>query len=281
MLPQIFRKDDPVLQITLPPETRSEMEDLLKGLSKPVFEADDSLGWVYRVLGKRTRKTRSTSLRLRSVQTNCRLSHNSSPRTTWSSSCCTTRWAHGGRGKVLSGNLNLATSGCGRGCVARRLGKVGDIDWSYLRSVRDKGQTARTAPGVRLAGAFESWPKSAKDLTVLDPCNGVGTLSSSSLFPILVAFRMAEENLSQSAAIDVALKDNLFGLELDPRCTQIAAFNLAFAAWRKVWSSSAAAAQSRLFRGLALGVNKAEWLRLAEKAVTAADPAAKRDSAGR
>ena len=28
MLPQIFRKDDPVLQIALPPETRSEMEDL-------------------------------------------------------------------------------------------------------------------------------------------------------------------------------------------------------------------------------------------------------------
>ena len=47
MLPQIFRKDDPVLQIALPPETRSEMEDLLKGLTKTVFEADDSLGWVY------------------------------------------------------------------------------------------------------------------------------------------------------------------------------------------------------------------------------------------
>ena len=47
MLPQIFRKDDPVLDIALPPETRSELEDLLKGLTKPVFEADDSLGWVY------------------------------------------------------------------------------------------------------------------------------------------------------------------------------------------------------------------------------------------
>ena len=47
MLPQIFRKDDPVLQIALPPETRSDMEDLLKDLPKAVFEADDSLGWVY------------------------------------------------------------------------------------------------------------------------------------------------------------------------------------------------------------------------------------------
>src|SRR4051794_31284574 len=47
MLPQIFRKDDPVLGLALPPETRSEMEDLLEGLTKPVFDADDSLGWVY------------------------------------------------------------------------------------------------------------------------------------------------------------------------------------------------------------------------------------------
>src|SRR5574337_823080 len=47
MLPQIFRKDDPVLDIALPPETRSELEDLLKALPRAVFEADDSLGWVY------------------------------------------------------------------------------------------------------------------------------------------------------------------------------------------------------------------------------------------
>src|SRR5262249_9491396 len=39
MLPQIFRKDDPVLDIALPPETRSELEDLLKALPKAVFEA--------------------------------------------------------------------------------------------------------------------------------------------------------------------------------------------------------------------------------------------------
>jgi hypothetical protein len=34
MLPQIFRKDDPVLDIPLPPETRSELEDLLKKLPR-------------------------------------------------------------------------------------------------------------------------------------------------------------------------------------------------------------------------------------------------------
>ena len=33
-------------------------------------------------------------------------------------------------------------------------------------------------------------------------------------------------------AVDAVLRDNLHGLELDPRCTQIAAFNVAMAAWK-------------------------------------------------
>ena len=33
-------------------------------------------------------------------------------------------------------------------------------------------------------------------------------------------------------ACDAVLRENLFGLELDPRCTQIAAFALALAAWK-------------------------------------------------
>ena len=39
---------DPVLEaLALPPETRSALEDLMKGLPGEVFFADDSLGWVY------------------------------------------------------------------------------------------------------------------------------------------------------------------------------------------------------------------------------------------
>ena len=47
MLPEIFRNSDPVLKVALPPETRSELENLLKALPRDVFVADDSLGWVY------------------------------------------------------------------------------------------------------------------------------------------------------------------------------------------------------------------------------------------
>src|SRR5262249_49507060 len=51
-------------------------------------------------------------------------------------------------------------------------------------------------------------------------------------FNLLVPLRMHDENLSAQAACDSVLRDNLFGLELDPRCTQIAAFALALAAWK-------------------------------------------------
>ena len=44
---------------------------------------------------------------------------------------------------------------------------------------------------------------------------------------------MAEERLDEAAAVAAVIRDNLFGLEIDPRCTQIAAFNLALAASRR------------------------------------------------
>ena len=276
MLPQIFRKDDPVLQIALPPETRSEMEDLLKGLPKPVFEADDSLGWVYQFwqADKKDEVNKSevkigadelpavTQLFTEDYMV-LFLLHNTLG--AW--------WA----GKVLAGNPSLATSAADEAAL-RAACKVGDIDWTYLRFVRDKGEDGAEGPWRPAAGAFDGWPKAAKDLTVLDPCMGSGHFLVFAL-PILVAFRMAEEGLSQSAAVDAVLQDNLFGLEIDPRCTQIAAFNLAFAAWRKV-GHRPLPQLNLACSGLAIGVTKAEWLKLAEKAVTAADPAAKRDLLG-
>lgn len=276
MLPQIFRKDDPVLQIALPPETRSEMEDLLKGLTKPVFEADDSLGWVYQFWQAEKKdevnksETKIGADELPAVTQLFTedymvlfLLHNTLG--AW--------WA----GKVLAGNPRFAASAPDEAAL-RAACKVGDIDWTYLRFVRDTAEDGTEGSWRPAAGAFEGWPKAAKDLTVLDPCMGSGHFLVFAL-PILVAFRMCEEGLSQSAAVDAVLKDNLFGLEIDPRCTQIAAFNLAFAAWRKV-GHRPLPQLNLACSGLAIGVTKAEWLKLAEKAVTAADPAAKRDLLG-
>jgi hypothetical protein len=276
MLPQIFRKDDPVLDIALPPETRSELEDLLKALPKAVFEADDSLGWVYQFWqAEKKEEVNKSEVKIGADELPSVtqlftedymvlfLLHNTLG--AW--------WA----GKVLAGNPGLAAAATGETAL-RAACKVGDIEWTYLRFVRDTLEDGADGPWRPAAGAFEGWPKVAKDITVLDPCMGSGHFLVFAL-PILVAFRIAEEGLSQLAAVDAVLKENLFGLEIDPRCTQIAAFNLAFAAWRMVGHRSLPPLNLAC-SGLAIGVTKAEWLRLAEKAVTAADPAAKRDLLG-
>jgi hypothetical protein len=41
-----------------------------------------------------------------------------------------------------------------------------------------------------------------------------------------------EQGMNPAKAGDAVIQNNIRGLELDPRCTQIAAFNVAFAAWR-------------------------------------------------
>ena len=48
---------------------------------------------------------------------------------------------------------------------------------------------------------------------------------------MLVPMRMDCEGLTAREAVDAALRENLYGLELDPRCVELAAFALALAAW--------------------------------------------------
>ena len=47
MLPQIFRPDDPLLQISFATEHMLKLERLLDSLPQAVFTASDALGWVY------------------------------------------------------------------------------------------------------------------------------------------------------------------------------------------------------------------------------------------
>lgn len=276
MLPQIFRKDDPVLAMTLPAEARSELEDLLKALPREVFLADDSLGWVYQFWQAERKDEVNRSEK--------KIGADELPAVTqlFTEDYMVLFLLHNTLGawwadKVLAANPNLAASAKSENEL-RAACRVGDVEWTYLRFVRDKTEDGTESPWRPAAGTFEGWPKAAKDITVLDPCMGSGHFLVFAL-PILVAFRMAEEGLTREAAVEAVLRDNLFGLEIDQRCTQIAAFNLAFAAWRMV-GYRPLPRLNLACSGLAIGVTKAEWLRLAEKAVTAADPAAKRDLLG-
>ncbi len=276
MLPQIFRTEDPVLAVTLPPETRSDLEDLLKALPRDVFAADDSLGWVYQFwqTEKKEEVNRSgTKIGANELSAVTQLFTEDYMVLFLLHNTLGAWWA----GKVLADNPALASSARSENEL-RSACKVGDFEWTYLRFIRVKEDNETEGPWRPAASTFEGWPKAAKDLTLLDPCMGSGHFLVFAL-PILVAFRMDEEGLSETAAVDAVLRDNLFGLEIDPRCTQLAAFNLAFAAWRRTGFHTLPILNLAC-SGLAIGVTKAEWMNLAEKAVMAADPYARRDLLG-
>jgi len=167
MLPQIFRSGDPVLEVALPPETRSALEDLMKALPRDVFVADDSLGWVYQYWqADRKEEVNRSEKKIGADELPAVtqlftedymvlfLLHNTLG--AW--------WA----GKVLAAKPALAESASNEGEL-RAACAVGDVEWTYLRFVREDGKPWRPA-----AGTFEGWPKAAKHITLLDPCMGSG-----------------------------------------------------------------------------------------------------------
>ena len=276
MLPQIFRAGDPVLDVALPRETRAELEALLEGLPRAAFLADDSLGWVYQFWQADRKEAVNRS--------GVKIGADELPAVTqlFTEDYMVLFLLHNTLGAWWAGKALAARPGLARSAASeeelREACKVGDVEWTYLRFVRQEGEDGAPGPWRPAAGAYPGWPRAAKDVTLCDPCMGSGHFLVFAL-PILAALRMAEEGLSREAATDAVLRDNLFGLEIDPRCTQIAAFNLAFSAWRTA-GYRPLPALNLACSGLAVGASKADWQRLAEKAAAAADPDAARDLLG-
>ena len=98
MLPQIFRPDAPVLAVHLPPERQRRLEQILAELAPKTFKASDALGWVSSS-GRQIRRKQSTRAARELALMSCPRSRSSSPSHTWSNSCFTTRWVHGGPGR--------------------------------------------------------------------------------------------------------------------------------------------------------------------------------------
>lgn len=161
-------------------------------------------------------------------------------------------------GKVLNRNKELAETARDETELRAAVSLPG-IPWTYLRFVRGEDKIWRPAAGV-----FDGWPEAAKDLKCLDPCMGSGHFIVA-MFERLVALRMAEESVDQRAAVHAAISENLFGLEIDPRCTQIAAFNLAFAAWRRV-GHGPLPAMNLACSGLGPNAKKDDWVKLGKGA---------------
>jgi hypothetical protein len=255
MLPQVFRLDDPVLEVPFAPEDRKQLEGLLQSLSPEIFRASDALGWCYQFWQverkKKVDKARKkigeedlsavTQLFTEDYMVDFLLDNTLGA---WHAS------------KVLAANCTLANSARDEAEIRQAVALPG-CPWSYLRFSR----IGENGPWAPAAGTFAGWPTTARQITCLDPCMGSGHFLVG-MFDRLVALRMAEETVSQLAAVSAVIRENLFGLELDPRCTQIGAFNLALAAWRRVGHCSLPA-MNLACSGLAPNSREAEWLALA------------------
>ncbi|NBT25027.1 MAG: SAM-dependent methyltransferase [Actinobacteria bacterium] len=224
LLPQIFRLDDPVFDIRLPLETTEALEKILQqDIPLEAFTSDDALGWVYQYWqsDEKDRVNRAGG-KVRAADVPAVTQLFTEDYMVWFllHNTLGAWWA----GKVLATNPALAREAASEDALRAACALPG-VDWEYLRFVRE-GDAWRPA-----AGTFADWPTTAREITVLDPCMGSGHFLIFAL-PIVAAMRAAEEGTTLAEATDAALRENVFGLELDPRCAQLAAFNLAVTAWR-------------------------------------------------
>lgn len=231
MLPGVFRIDDPVLALVLDAVHAQGLQRLVVDLDSDIFQAEDSLGWTYQfwraaekdAVNKSGRKIGVDELpavtQLFTEPYMVRfLLHNTLG--AW--------WA----GKRLAADELLAETAPDEETL-RMACAFPAYSFDMLRFVKEESAADGSKPTRwrPAAGIFSGWPTEAKALTVLDPCCGSGHFLTEAL-AALVALRQAEEKLSSAEAVAAVLRDNLYGLEIDGRCVQIAAFAVALAAWR-------------------------------------------------
>jgi hypothetical protein len=223
-LPGVFRSDDPVLELPIAANDRVKLRGLLDSISSGVFTADDSLGWTYQFWQTRRKKEVNESGKKIGAD-------EISPVTQlFTEDYMVEFLLHNTLGAWWAGKLGPIKAATEKEARAKAALPTKDgigVAWTYLRFVQDEATKAWNPA----AGTFDGWPKKAAEIKYLDPCMGSGHFPVFAL-PILARLRMEEEGMSAEQAIYAALRDNVHGLELDPRCCQIGAFNIALTAWK-------------------------------------------------
>ena len=260
MLPQIFRPDSPSFELELPPEYQRKLENLLAGLAVEVFQASDALGWVYQFWqAKRKDEVNASEVKIgaRELPAVTQLFTEPYMVSFLLDNSLGAWWA--ARRLTPKDYEEVSTEYTESTDIERELRKrasLPGVPLEYLRfvnvestkdtkgtnkedetnasNVRDfgafRGQST-SVDWVPAAGTFDGWPEKLAELKTLDPCCGSGHFLVAA-FLMLVPMRMELEGLSAREAVDAVLRENLHGLEIDPRCVEIAAFALAVTAWR-------------------------------------------------
>ena len=269
MLPRIFRPDDPSLAVRLPPEVQRELERTLAGLPSAVFLADDALGWTYQFWqADRKDEVNRSGVKIGSDELPAVTQLFTEPymvRFLFHNTVGAWR-----AGRLLAERPDFAQSAETEDELrqAVRLDASDGYDFDYLRFVRESnegaGESETSGAWRPAAGAFGKWPTRAVELRILDPCCGSGHFLVEGVH-LFVRLRMEEEGLSLRDAIRAVLRDNLHGLEIDPRCAQIAAFSVAFAAWKLAGEVIELPPLRIACSGLVRNASKEQWLALAER----------------
>lgn len=254
-LPGVFRRGDPVLDLPIALNDQVELRELLGALPLEAFRADDALGWTYQFWqAQRKEEVNKSGKKIGADEL--------SPVTQlFTEDYMVEFLLHNTLGAWWAGKIGPIKADTEEEARVKTALPAHDgvpaISWTYLRFVQDK----TTKTWLPAAGTFVGWPKSSRLIRLLDPCMGSGHFLVFAL-PLLVRLRMEEEKLSAPAAVVAVLKDNIHGLELDERCTQIAAFNVALTAW-KLAGYQALPSLNIACSGLAPIAGEAEWVALA------------------
>ncbi len=246
-LPEIFRADDPAGAVELSVNDRKPLIALVTGLPVEVFTATDSLGWCYQYW-QAEKKTEINAA-------GNKIGADELPAVT----------------QLFTEQYMVAfllENALGGWWASRHPSTKLPVEMPYLRFVEKGAVPPAPTFGTPAAGTFPAWPDTLAQFKLLDPCTGSGHFLVSA-FHYLVPMRLATEKISVRDAIDRVLADNLYGLELDARCVEIAAFALALAAWRYPDENGNPIGHHPLPRlniacvGVAPRSKKADWLKLA------------------
>ncbi|MCX8564022.1 N-6 DNA methylase [Mycolicibacterium mucogenicum] len=227
ILPGVFRLDDPAVRVRFATEHRLELERILLSIPTEVFETEDALGWVYQFWQTAEKKrVNESGVRIGGADL--------SPVTQLFTENYMVRF--------------LLENSLGAWWAARHPESPLVASWEYLRRLGD---------GTPAAGTFSEWPATAAEVTVMDPACGSGHFLVA-MFSMLWRMRAEEESLPAADAQDAVLRENLHGLELDPRCTQLATFNVALEAWKQGGFRNLPAPQIAC-SGVPVRASQAEW----------------------
>jgi hypothetical protein len=233
MLPAIFRPEDPLIAVEFATEDRIKLEQFLENIPDSIYKADDSLGWVYQYW--------QSEVKARINSSGDKINGSKLP-------AVTQLFTEPYMVHFLIDNT------IGAWWTSRNPGVNSPIKFKYLRLLEDGSP----------AGRFDGWPDRTADISSLDPCMGSGHFIIA-LFNVFVILRMYEEGLSKELASTKVITDNLHGLELDPRCTQIAAFNLALTVWKFCGHYYELPEMNLACSGVAPKGKKDDWIKLVGK----------------